>query len=197
MALFLESPIYPTHSSILGDDDSPKEDLSLEVAQTERLRLRWLDASDSAFILELVTEPSWIRYIGDKGVKTLQDAERYLENGPIEMYRVLGFGLYAVELKENGAPIGICGLIKREALVDVDLGFAFLPRFWANGFALESASAVMQYGKSAFGLSRIVAIVSHDNDRSVKLLEKLGFCLEGTVRLQPACDELKLYAAAP
>jgi RimJ/RimL family protein N-acetyltransferase len=197
MALFLESPIYPTHSSILGDDDSPKEDLSLEVAQTERLRLRWLDAGDSAFILELVTEPSWIRYIGDKGVKTLQDAERYLENGPIEMYRALGFGLYAVELKENGAPIGICGLIKREALVDVDLGFAFLPRFWANGFALESASAVMQYGKSAFGLSRIVAIVSQDNDRSVKLLEKLGFCLEGTVRLQPDCDELKLYAAAP
>jgi len=161
------------------------------------LLLRWLDARDSAFIFELVNEPSWLRYIGDKGVKTLQDAQRYLENGPIEMYQRLGFGLYAVELKENGAPIGICGLIKRDALVDVDLGFAFLPRFWTKGYALESASAVMSYGRSALGLSRIVAIVSQDNHRSARLLEKLGFRLESSVSLQPDGDELKLYAAAP
>ena len=134
---------------------------------------------------------------GDKGVKTLQDAQRYLENGPIEMYQKLGFGLYAVELKENGAPIGICGLIKRDALVDVDLGFAFLPRFWTKGYALESASAVMSYGRSALGLSRIVAIVSQDNHRSARLLKKLGFRLESSVSLQPDGDELKLYAAAP
>jgi len=101
----------------------------LEVANTERLLLRWLDAGDSAFILELVNEPSWIRYIGDKGVKTIQDAQRYIENGPVEMYQRLGFRLNSVELKESRAPMGICGLIKREALVDVDLGFAFLPRF--------------------------------------------------------------------
>ena len=101
------------------------------------------------------------------------------------------------ELKENGAPIGICGLIKRDALVDVDLGFAFLPRFWTKGYALESASAVMSYGRSALGLSRIVAIVSQDNHRSARLLEKLGFRLESSVSLQPDGDELKLYAAAP
>jgi len=169
----------------------------LEVTQTERLLLRRLDVRDSAFIFELVNEPSWLRYIGDKGVKTLQDAQRYIENGPIEMYQRLGFGLYAVELKENGAPIGICGLIKRDALVDVDLGFAFLPRFWTKGYALESASAVMSYGRRALGLSRIVAIVSQDNHRSARLLEKLGFRLESTVSLQPDGDELKLYAAAP
>ena len=169
----------------------------MEVANTERLLLRWFDAGDSAFILELVNEPSWIRYIGDKGVKTIQDAQRYIENGPVEMYQRLGFGRYAVELKENGAPIGICGLIKRDALVDVDLGFAFLPRFWTKGYAMESASAVMSYGRSALGLSRIVAIVSQDNHRSARLLKKLGFRLESSVSLQPDGDELKLYAAAP
>ena len=169
----------------------------MTVTQTERLLLRWLDARDSAFIFELVNEPSWLRYIGDKGVKTLQDAQRYIEDGPIEMYQRLGFGLYVVELKENGAPIGICGLIKRDALVDVDLGFAFLPRFWTKGYALESASAVMSYGRSALGLSRIVAIVSQDNHRSARLLKKLGFRFESSVSLQPDGDELKLYAAAP
>ena len=168
----------------------------MEVANTERLLLRWLDAGDSAFILELVNEPSWIRYIGDKGVKTIQDAQRYIENGPVEMYQRLGFGLYVVELKENRAPIGICGLIKREALVDVDLGFAFLPRFWGNGYAFESASAVMSYARRALGLSRIVAILSQDNHRSAKLLEKLGFRFDSMVSLQPGGDELKLYAAA-
>jgi RimJ/RimL family protein N-acetyltransferase len=168
----------------------------MEVAQTERLLLRWLNAGDSTFILELLNEPSWLRYIGDKDVKTIQDAERYIESGPVEMYRRLGFGLYLVELKENGAPIGICGLIKREALLDVDLGFAFLPRFWSNGYAFESASAVMSYARRALGLSRIVAILSPDNHRSAKLLEKLGFRLDSTVRLKPGGDELKLYAAA-
>jgi len=168
----------------------------LEVAQTERLLLRWLDPGDSAFILELVNDPSWMRYIGDKGVKTIQDAKRYIENGPVEMYQRLGFGLYMVELKENGAPIGICGLIKRDALPDVDLGFAFLPRFWGNGYAFESASAVMSYGREALGLSRIVAILSQDNHRSAKLLEKLGFRFDSTVSLQPGGDQLMLYAAA-
>ena len=168
----------------------------MEVAQTERLLLRWLDPGDSAFILELVNDPSWMWYIGDKGVKTIQDAKRYIENGPVEMYQRLGFGLYMVDLKENGVPIGICGLIKRDALPDVDLGFAFLPRFWGNGYAFESASAVMSYGREALGLSRIVAILSQDNHRSAKLLEKLGFRFDSTVSLQPGGDQLMLYAAA-
>ncbi len=172
------------------------EALALHVAETERLLLRWLDASDSAFILELVNEPSWIRYIGDKDVKTLHDAERYIQNGPIAMYDRLGFGLYLVERKEIGEPIGICGLIKREALENVDLGFAFLPRFWGNGYAVESASAVMSYGRRVLGLARIVAIISHDNHRSGKLLDKLGFRFESTVRLQQNGDDLHLYASA-
>lgn len=169
----------------------------LNVAETERLRVRWLDAGDSAFILELVNEPSWIQFIGDKGVKTLQDALRYIENGPVAMYKRVGFGLYMVELKEGGQPIGICGLIKRDGLNDVDLGFAFRPSFWRNGYAFESAAAVMGYGRTALGLRRIVAILSRDNHRSSKLLERLGFSFEGTVKLHQDDEELDLYANAP
>jgi RimJ/RimL family protein N-acetyltransferase len=169
----------------------------LNVAETERLRIRWLNADDSAFIFALVNQPSWIQYIGDKGIKTLQDALRYIESGPVAMYQREGFGLYLVELREIGEPIGICGLIKREALEDVDLGFAFLPTFWRKGYALEAAAAVMRYASEVLGLRRIVAILSQDNVQSSKLLEKLGFCFEGTVRLQPNDEELKLYAIAP
>ncbi len=169
---------------------------SLQVTETERLLLRWLNADDSMFILELLNEPSWIQYIGDRGVRTLQDAARYIRNGPEQMYRALGFGLYLVELKQTGEPIGICGLIKREALEDVDIGFAFLPRYWRNGYAFEAASAVMSYAKEAAGLSRIVAILSRDNLPSLRLLERLGFRFEGTLRLQPGGEELDLYAAA-
>lgn len=169
----------------------------MDVAETERLRIRWLDAGDSAFILELVNEPSWIQFIGDKGVKTLQDALRYIENGPVAMYRRVGFGLYIVELKEGREPIGICGLIKRDGLNDVDLGFAFRPRFWRNGYAFESAAAVMAYGRTALGLRRVVAVLSRDNHRSSKLLERLGFSFEGTVKLHQDDEELDLYANAP
>jgi RimJ/RimL family protein N-acetyltransferase len=168
----------------------------LQVAATERLRLRRLEANDSEFIFELVNDPSWIRYIGDKGVKTLGDATRYIDNGPVAMYRRLGFGLYLVELKQTREPIGICGLIKREALEDVDLGFAFLPNFRGNGYAREAAASVMSYARSVLGVSRIVAILSQDNHRSAHLLEKLGFHREGTAVLQPKGDELELYAIA-
>lgn len=161
------------------------------------MRVRWLDAGDSAFILELVNEPSWIQFIGDKGVKTLQDALRYIENGPMAMYKRVGFGLYMVELKDGREPIGICGLIKRDGLNEVDLGFAFCPRFWRNGYGFESAAAVMGYGRTALGLRRIVAILSRDNHRSSKLLERLGFCFERTVKLHPDDAELDLYAIAP
>jgi len=169
----------------------------LNVKETERLRVRWLNADDSAFIFVLLNQPSWIQYIGDKGIKTLQDALRYIESGPVAMYKREGFGLYLVEMRESSEPIGICGLIKREALEDVDLGFAFLPTFWRKGYAFEAAAAVMCYGREVLRLRRIVAILSQDNDRSSKLLEKLGFCHEGTVRLQPNDEELKLYASAP
>ena len=166
------------------------------VAETARLRLRWLDDADAPFILRLVNERSWIRYIGDRNVRSVEDAQRYLRNGPVAMYERLGFGLNLVESKATGEPLGICGLIKRDALEDVDLGFAFLPGAWGQGYALESAAAVMDHGRRELGLATIVAIVSPDNERSCRLLGKLGFRLERRVRLKPDDEELELYAAA-
>lgn len=166
----------------------------MKVVETNRLILRWLGTGDAAFILRLVNEPSWLKYIGDKGVKTLRDAEDYIRKGPREMYERLGHGLYLVETKERGEPIGICGLIKREALDDVDLGFAFLPEFWGKRYAVESATAAMAYGKTALGLARIVAITSQDNQPSIGLLKRLGFGFERRIRLSAEGPELELYA---
>lgn len=166
----------------------------MKVLETDRLILRRLSTDDAEFILKLVNEPSWLRFIGDKGVRSIADARDYILKGPVESYERFGFGLYLVELKENGTPIGICGLIKRESLKDVDLGFAFLPKFWGNGYAYESASAVMAYGKSALGLNRIVAVTTPDNHSSIKVLEKLGFRFEQMVRLSADASEIKLFA---
>jgi RimJ/RimL family protein N-acetyltransferase len=168
----------------------------LQIAQTERLRIRWFEPGDCAFILELVNEPSWIRYIGNRGVNTLEDATGYIRKGPMQAYERLGFGLYLVELKQTGESIGMCGLIKREALQDVDLGFAFLPQFRHRGYAFESAAAVMSYARDVVKLPRIVAILSKDNDRSLHLLGKLGFRFERTIRLQPDGEEIELHASA-
>jgi len=167
----------------------------VEVTTTERLRIRRFDAGDGDFIFRLLNEPSWIRYIGDKGVRTSADALRYLESGPLAMYARVRFGLYAVELKATREPVGMCGLIKRDTLPDVDLGFAFLPSHWRSGYAFEAAAAVVAHGRKDLGLGRIVAILTQDNDRSRRLLVKLGFRFERTVALSPQGDVLDLYAA--
>lgn len=165
------------------------------IADTGRLRIRALELGDAAFILELVNEPSWIRFIGDKRVASIDDARRYLANGPLAMYDRCGFGLWLVLLKHTHAPIGICGLIKRDSLDDVDIGFAFLPRYWGNGYAFEAAAAVLAYGRNIVGLTRIVAILSHDNERSRRLLEKLGFEFEQTIAMPQDNEELALYVS--
>jgi len=165
------------------------------VLATDRLILRWLTLDDAPFILVLLNDPSWLRFIGDKGVRTLDEARDYLRQGPIAMYERAGFGLYLTELKAGGIPIGLCGLIKRESLEDVDIGFAFLPQFQGQGYAHESAAAVLTHGQRNFGMQRIVAITSPDNGRSAGLLEKLGMKLEKTVKLDGRDDEVWLYAS--
>jgi len=170
-------------------------DDQLKVLETDRLILRRLSTDDAEFILQLLNEPSFLRFIGDKGVRTLRDARDYISNGPVDMYNRFGFGLYLTELKDGGVPIGICGLIKRDALEDVDIGFAFLPKFWAKGYAYESASAVMTYGKDVLGLRRIVAITSPDNHASAKLLEKLGLQFEHMIRLAEDAQDVRLFAS--
>ena len=167
----------------------------MKVLETERLVLRRLSLEDAEFILALLNEPSFLRYIGDKGVRTLDDAREYLRGGPIDSYQRLGFGLYLVELKDGGTPVGICGLLKRESLDDVDVGFAFRPEFWRKGYAFESASAVLAHGRRAFGLKRIVAVTQPDTRGSIRVLEKLGMDFERMVRLSEEEPELQLFAA--
>ncbi len=167
---------------------------SVTVLETERLRLRRLSLDDAAFILKLLNEPSFLRFIGDKGVRTLDDARDYLREGPMDSYKRHGFGLYLVELKERGDPIGTCGLLKRDALEDVDVGFAFLPPFWLKGYAFESTSAVIAYGRRTLGLRRIVAVTQSDNVGSIKTLEKVGLTFEGMVRLSEEGPTLQLFA---
>jgi RimJ/RimL family protein N-acetyltransferase len=161
---------------------------------TDRLVLRRLEADDAGFILELLNDPAWLRFIGDRGVRSLDDARDYITNGPVAMYDRLGFGLYLVERKDDGVPIGICGLIKRDALDNVDLGFAFLPEYRARGYAYESASAAIAYAREALGLGRIAAITTPDNQASTRLLEKLGFHFERTIQLSPDGPDVSLFA---
>jgi RimJ/RimL family protein N-acetyltransferase len=164
------------------------------VAETERLRLRELTEEDAAFALELVNEPDWLRYIGDRGVSTLEDARRYLCDGPIASYRKNGFGLWAVERRAPATRPGICGLIRRKELEDVDLGFAFLARFRGNGYAREAAVAVVDLAHDRYGLARLAAITLPANERSIRVLESLGFGFERWTKLAPDGEELALYA---
>jgi RimJ/RimL family protein N-acetyltransferase len=167
----------------------------MKIIETDRLLLRWLTTEDAPFILQLLNDPSWIQFIGDKGVKSLEDARNYLLTGPMDMYDRLGFGLYLVHHKRENLPIGICGLIKREYLKDVDLGFAFLSKYQSNGYGYEAAQATIDYGTKKLGLKRILAFTSKDNDASSKLLEKVGLTFEKMVVFPNNPEELKLFKA--
>ena len=167
------------------------------VLRTDRLVLRRLTTDDAALIYELMNDPDWLRYIGDRGIRTLDDARTYLLEGPIATYARLGFGLYRVELRETGVPIGICGLVKRDALEDVDVGFAILPQFRSRGYAHEAAAAMLEYGTRTLGLARIVAIVSPENHASMQLLHKLGLRPERRVQLAPGAKEVCVFGPAP
>ncbi len=166
----------------------------MNVLETERLSLREMSTGDAALILRLLNEPSFLRNVGDKGVRTEEDARRYILDGPVASYAEHGFGMYLVERKDDGAKVGMCGLIKREELPDVDVGFALLPEFWSAGYASEAAAAVIVHGRDVLGLKRLLAITSRDNAASIRVLEKLGFTLEGLVKLSNDGEELNLFA---
>ena len=162
---------------------------------TERLQLRELTESDedARFTLALMSDPDFHRYIGDRGVRTVEDARNYNLRGPIAMYRDHGFGMLRVELKD-GTAIGQCGLLKRDGLDDVDIGFAFLPEYRGQGYALEAVQAVMQWGETGLGLARIVAIATPDNRASIGLLERLGLHRERMIRLPGSSENLVLLS---
>jgi RimJ/RimL family protein N-acetyltransferase len=179
-----------------GDVEHPTLTAPSHVLDTERLRLRRLCSDDAAFIVELLNDPSFIENIGDRKVRTLDDARAYIANGPVAMYERFGFGLFLVALKETGTPIGICGLLKRETLNDIDIGFAFLPAHWSRGYAIESAMGVKAWATAELGVKRLVAIVLPANTSSIRLLEKMDFRAETTIRLTDCGDELLLYGCA-
>lgn len=163
------------------------------ILETERLVIRHLTPADGPFVLELLNTPGWLRYIGDRGVRTLPQAGAYLEDGPLRMYERYGYGLYCVELKASHEPIGMCGLLTRDFLDASDIGFAFFERYHGQGYALEAATAVLRYAAWELGMKRLVAITAIDNQRSARLLEKLGFRFEGMVINPGTKDTVRLF----
>lgn len=166
----------------------------MKILETGRLLIRQLTAEDADFILELVNDPSFIQNIGDRNVRSIADARAYILNGPAASYAKNGFGLSLVVLKETGESIGMCGLIKRDALEHVDIGYAFLPRYWSKGYAVEAAQAMKNYAKEEFGLKHLVAVVDPANQGSIRVLEKIGMDFEKMVKLSEDDIELKLFA---
>lgn len=160
----------------------------MTLLETERLILREFTFDDAPFILTLLNDPSFLRFIGDKKVRTLEAARQYLTAGPMASYAQHGFGLNLVELKDSHTPIGMCGLLKREDLPDPDIGFAFLQDFRSKGLAFEAAAAVLNDARERLGLKRFLAIVMPDNEASIKLLEKLG------MRFEREKDDVKVFA---
>ncbi|HJR60118.1 MAG TPA: GNAT family N-acetyltransferase [Vicinamibacterales bacterium] len=160
---------------------------------TARLRLREMTDAHAPFILQLLNEPSFIRNIGDRGVRTEEDARGYIRRGPAVSYAEHGFGLWLVEHKETGEPVGMCGLLRRVVLDDPDIGFAFLPAHQSKGYGFESARAVLDYARDVLRLPRVAAIVNADNAVSARLLEKLGMKFEQMVQPFPAEPPLRLY----
>lgn len=172
-----------------------KEFMKMNIIETERLIICHLSEGDSEFILELLNSPGWLKFIGNKNVKTKTDAANYIINGPLKSYAVNGFGLYLVKLKNINTPVGICGLIKRDTLENIDIGFALLPEYEGNGYAFESADAVLKHAKKDLGIKKIVAITDKDNVNSIRLLEKAGLTFEKNILLKEDDKELMLFSA--
>ncbi|MEZ5345956.1 MAG: GNAT family N-acetyltransferase [Pyrinomonadaceae bacterium] len=174
--------------------------MMMKILETKRTILRELTTNDAQFNLDLLNEPSFIKFIGDRGVRTLEQSANFIETRYQKSYRENGFGLYLVERKpETGTadpliPIGICGFVKRDNLPFPDIGFAFLNQFEKNGYGFETAEAVLEYGKANLDLKRVLAITTQENESSVKLLEKLGFAFERLIRMTPDDEELNLFS---
>ena len=164
------------------------------IAETERLLLRKFNVGDAEFILRLVNEPSFVSNIGDKGVKNLHDAVRFIAEGYWTNQELPGYGMFLVELKKQRVPIGGCGLLYRSALDVTDIGFTFLPEYWGRGFAYEAAQEIMKYGHSTLGIKKIVGLTTEDNLGSINLLKKLGMAFEKTLKMSGNDPGTVLYS---
>jgi RimJ/RimL family protein N-acetyltransferase len=166
------------------------------ILETKRLVLRRFTPDDAPLILHLLNEPLFLRFIGDKNVRTLDDAGQYLRHGPLASYHRHGFGLFHVGLKTDGTPIGMCGLLKRDTLEDVDVGFAYLPQYSGQGYATEAAQATLHYGHTELGLKRIVAITAPDNEASMNVLKKIGLRHTATLKIPGYTTDSWLFTPA-
>lgn len=165
----------------------------MTILETERLTLRKITVDDAAFMLDLLSQPSFIQFIGDRGVRTLDDAREIIEERYLTAYERLGFGIYLTLLRDTSIPIGICGLVKRNGLDDVDIGYAFLPRYWSKGYASEAALAVLAYARGTLGMKRILGITTPDNTSSIRVLEKIGLKFERMILLPGENADLNLF----
>lgn len=164
-----------------------------KILETKNLSLREFTYDDDEFLVRLMNSPSWLRYIGKHSIQNTDQARQYIEKGLLQSYADKGFGLWLVELKGTSIPIGMCGLLKRDSLEHVDIGFALLPEYESKGYGFEIAASTMIYGKHILGIDPIVAITKSENIKSIGLLEKLGLKYSTTVRLKPDGEELMLF----
>jgi [ribosomal protein S5]-alanine N-acetyltransferase len=165
-----------------------------QILETERLILRKLTLEDAPFMLELLNTPTWLQFIGDRNVHTIADAENYLLNGSLKSYDENGFGFYAVIEKATTRTIGMCGLIKRDTLPDIDIGFAFFPDLLSKGYGYEAASATLDYALNVLNIKRIIAIVNPNNEKSIGLIKKIGMKFENMIIFGEEEKELMLFA---
>lgn len=170
-------------------DNRPRSSLT-----TERLQMRWLTAGDAAFMLSIWNDPTFVHFVGDRGLRSDDDARRTLEDGPLRLYDTYGYGPYHLSLRTDGTPIGVCGLFRRDGLEDPDIGFALLPKFRGGGYAWEAAKAVVDDARNRLGLGRLTAIVAAENTHSVRLIEKLGMRFDRMLRLRGDDRDACLYA---
>ncbi len=165
----------------------------MKTLKTSRLIIDEITVNDASLILALLNDPDFIRYVADRGIRTEEQAQNYISGRVMASYAEHGFGMAAVRRKDTGKAVGMCGLVKRDALKDVDIGYAFLPEGRGQGYALEAAEAVMAMGRKDFGLSRLSAIIHPDNAASIALARALGMQLDSLIRMSPDDEEIRLY----
>jgi [ribosomal protein S5]-alanine N-acetyltransferase len=161
---------------------------------TARLTLRPFTTDDAAFIVELLNSPGWHRWIGDRKVRTIDDAQTYLRNGPIKQQAEHGYALWAIDRRDDGTTVGMCGLVRREGLPDADIGYALLPQHERQGYAREAALATLAFAFDSARLQSVLAVTHPDNAASSRLLESIGLRFERTVQLPKIDGPSSLYA---
>ena len=170
--------------------------MSGPILNTERLELRWLTLADAPMMLAIWNDPAFVRFVGDRGVRTLEQARETLQAGPLQLYADHGHGPFRVTRRKDGADLGICGLFRRDGLDEPDIGFAILPEFCGRGYGFEASVAVLDHARDALKLSCVTAIVSPENSASIGLLEKLGMHYDRAVRMPGEDHDVSLYRLA-